>query len=44
MKVLIKRLANGHDLPMPHYATKGAAGLDLLAAINQSIAQAGGAA
>jgi dUTP pyrophosphatase len=34
VKVLIKRLANGHDLPMPHYATKGAAGLDLLAAID----------
>lgn len=34
MKVLIKRLANGHDLTMPHYATKGAAGLDLLAAID----------
>ncbi len=34
MKVLIKRLANGHDLPMPHYATKGSAGLDLLAAVD----------
>jgi dUTP pyrophosphatase len=34
VKVLIKRLANGHDLPMPHYATPGAAGLDLLAAID----------
>jgi len=34
VKVLIKRLANGHDLPMPHYATKGAAGLDLLAAVD----------
>ncbi len=34
MKVLIKRLANGHDLPVPHYATKGAAGLDLLAAVD----------
>jgi len=33
MRVLIKRLANGHDLPMPHYATHGAAGLDLLAAV-----------
>jgi len=34
VKVHIKRLANGHDLPMPHYATKGAAGLDLLAAVD----------
>ena len=33
MKVLIKKLPNGHDLPVPHYATKGAAGLDLLAAV-----------
>jgi len=33
VKVLIKKLPNGHDLPVPHYATKGAAGLDLLAAV-----------
>jgi dUTP pyrophosphatase len=38
VKVLIKRLSNGHDLPMPHYATKGAAGLDLLAAIDGEMA------
>jgi dUTP pyrophosphatase len=34
VKVLIKRLASGHDLPLPQYATKGAAGLDLLAAVD----------
>lgn len=33
MKVFIKRLPNGSDLPLPAYATEGAAGLDLLAAI-----------
>ena len=33
MKVGLKRLANGRDLALPHYATVGAAGLDLLAAI-----------
>jgi dUTP pyrophosphatase len=37
MKVGLKRLANGHDLALPHYATIGAAGLDLLAAIDGEI-------
>ena len=37
MKVGLKRLANGHDLALPHYATAGAAGLDLLAAIEGEI-------
>ncbi|HEY1630890.1 MAG TPA: dUTP diphosphatase [Rhizomicrobium sp.] len=32
MKLAMKRLAHAHDLPLPHYATEGAAGLDLLAA------------
>jgi dUTP pyrophosphatase len=32
MKVEIMRLANGADLPLPGYATSGAAGLDLRAA------------
>jgi dUTP pyrophosphatase len=32
MKLAIQRLPNGHDLPLPAYATEGAAGLDLLAA------------
>jgi dUTP pyrophosphatase len=37
MKVGLKRLAHGADLPLPHYATHGAAGLDLLAAIDAEI-------
>jgi len=37
MKVGLKRLANGRDLALPHYATAGAAGLDLLAAIESDI-------
>jgi dUTP pyrophosphatase len=37
MKVGLKRLPNGHDLALPHYATIGAAGLDLLAAIDGEI-------
>ena len=37
MKVGLKRLAHGHDLALPHYATAGAAGLDLLAAIDDEI-------
>jgi dUTP pyrophosphatase len=34
MKVAIQRLAHARDLPLPAYATAGAAGLDLLAAID----------
>ena len=37
MKVGIKRLANGEGLTLPHYATPGSAGLDLLAAIDEVI-------
>lgn len=37
MKVGIKRLDHARDLALPHYATKGAAGLDLLAAIDADI-------
>ena len=37
MKVGLKRLSHGHDLALPHYATTGAAGLDLLAAIDDEI-------
>lgn len=43
MKVGIKKLPNGADLPLPHYATPGSAGLDLLAAIDTEIALAPGA-
>jgi dUTP pyrophosphatase len=37
MKVGLKRLSHGFDLALPHYATAGAAGLDLLAAIEDEI-------
>jgi dUTP pyrophosphatase len=37
MKVGLKRLPHGQDLALPHYATAGAAGLDLLAAIDSEI-------
>lgn len=33
----IKKLENGKDLPLPKYETDGAAGLDLLAAIDEPI-------
>ena len=37
MKVGIKRLPHASDLPLPHYATQGSAGLDLLAAVDEPI-------
>ena len=37
MKIILKRLAHGQDLALPHYATSGAAGLDLLAAVEEEI-------
>jgi len=33
MKISIRRLTNGEDLPLPAYASAGAAGLDLYAAL-----------
>ncbi len=42
MKVAIQRLAHARDLPLPAYATAGAAGLDLLAAIETEIVLAPG--
>lgn len=36
MKVAIKRLPHGSDLPLPGYATSGSAGLDLHAAVTDS--------
>ncbi len=42
MKVGIKRLGHAQDLPLPHYATAGSAGLDLLAAVDQEITLAPG--
>jgi dUTP pyrophosphatase len=37
VKVGIKQLPHALDLPLPHYATEGSAGLDLLAAIDTDI-------
>ena len=42
MKLRIKRLPHALDLPLPRYETLGAAGLDLLAAIEAEIALAPG--
>ena len=42
MKVLIKQLAHGADLALPHYATQGSAGLDLLAAVEGDLLLAPG--
>jgi dUTP pyrophosphatase len=33
----IKKLANGQNLPLPKYETSGSAGMDLLAAIDESL-------
>lgn len=35
--ILVKRLAHAKDLPLPSYATAGAAGMDLLAAVDEPI-------
>ncbi|HKD46804.1 MAG TPA: dUTP diphosphatase [Rhizomicrobium sp.] len=37
MKIILKRLPHGRDLALPHYATSGAAGLDLIAAVDEEI-------
>lgn len=37
MKIILKRLPHGRDLALPHYATSGSAGLDLIAAIEEEI-------
>ncbi|HEV7960869.1 MAG TPA: dUTP diphosphatase [Rhizomicrobium sp.] len=37
MKIILKRLPHGRDLALPHYATHGAAGLELIAAIEEEI-------
>lgn len=37
MKIILKRLPHGRDLALPHYATHGAAGLDLIAAVDEEI-------
>lgn len=41
MKVLVKRLPHGEGLPLPAYATEGAAGMDLLAAAALTIPPGG---
>ncbi len=35
--VAVRRLAHGADLPLPAYATEGAAGMDLLAAVAEPL-------
>lgn len=35
--ILVKRLTHARDLPLPSYATLGAAGMDLLAAVTEPI-------
>ena len=37
MKISLLRLPNGRDLPLPAYATEGAAGMDLVAAIESDV-------
>ena len=41
--VSIKRLPNGHDLPLPAYQTEHAAGMDLCAAVEADVVLAPGA-
>ncbi len=43
MRVAIKRLAHAVELPLPAYATEGATGMDLLAAVELEIVLAPGA-
>ena len=42
MRVEVQRLAHARDLPLPAYATAGAAGLDLVAAIDGEVVLAPG--
>jgi dUTP pyrophosphatase len=37
MKIALQRLPHGEDLPLPAYGTNGAAGLDLLAAVEADL-------
>jgi dUTP pyrophosphatase len=43
VRVRIRRLANAGDLPLPAYASSGAAGLDVRAAVHEPVALAPGA-
>lgn len=40
--VAVERLAHGADLPLPHYATPGSAGMDLLCAVADPVTLAPG--
>ena len=42
MKIRVARLAHGADLPLPAYATAGAAGMDLVAAVDAPVTIAPG--
>jgi dUTP pyrophosphatase len=42
MRIIIERDADALDLPLPHYATVGAAGMDLYAAITETLELAPG--
>ncbi|WP_308720642.1 dUTP diphosphatase [Komagataeibacter xylinus] len=42
LPIQVKRLAHAHDLPLPAYATEGAAGMDLLAAVTEPMTIAPG--
>jgi dUTP pyrophosphatase len=37
VKLAIKKLPHAKEFPLPHYATEGSAGLDLLAAVDEEI-------
>lgn len=41
IKILVQRLPHGADLPLPAYATEGAAGMDLLAARDMTLPPGG---
>jgi deoxyuridine 5'-triphosphate nucleotidohydrolase len=43
IEVLLKRLPHGADLPLPGYATAGAAGMDICAAVTDQMVLAPGA-
>ncbi|MBE7731217.1 dUTP diphosphatase [Komagataeibacter sp. FXV3] len=42
LPIQVRRLAHAHGLPLPAYATDGAAGMDLLAAVTEPMAIAAG--
>lgn len=37
MKIFVKKLNNGKDLPLPRYMTNGAAGMDLYACVDEEV-------